>query len=271
MAAIWRSVDNLRSAGLAAVIAFGLASSGAMADDGSSGMPNFGMTWDADGDQLSADHYDPNIHATQDTVFGTFEVDGVSYTGWRYVGQIVNSAWTLTWDCIVNEDPFVVANITVANNLTVNQSFSNYMNLGVVPINPGSFMNGSVSAALSNTVTPFSPDATLSSNGNAIYQAFIDPSLPPPGGPPAGEAVATLWGHPTSFTTPTATNQNTGFAPTLGPSVLAEIGLRLQFTLSALDSVSVTGIFEVQPVPGPTGLAAFTLFGVLTAGRRRRR
>src|SRR5687767_3751260 len=122
MVAIWRNVDNFRTAGLAALTALGLAATSALADDGSGGMPAFMLTWDADGDSIAADHYDPNDHATLETSFGTFIVDGVSYTGWRYVGEIVNAAWTLEWDCIVNEDPFVVANIQVTNNLTVNQS-----------------------------------------------------------------------------------------------------------------------------------------------------
>lgn len=269
MAAIWRSVERFRVAGLVALTAVGLATAPALADDGSNGMPEFGMTWDATGDQIDADHYDPNDHATQTTAFGTWEVNGVSYTGWRYIGQITNAAWTLNWDCIVNEDPFIVANITVANNTASTQSYTNYMNLPVLPVLPGSIMNGSVSASLSNTVTPFSPNATLASDGVPIYQAFIDPAVGPPG-PPAGSAIATLWNHSTSFTTPTATNQNAAFGPTFGPAVLSELGLRLRFTLSAFDTASVTGIFNVEPVPGPAALSAFAIFGIFSASRRRR-
>jgi len=272
MAAIWRNVDRI-GIGLVALIGISVATSSALADDGTNGLPTFGMTWDATNDPFDSNHYDPSDHATQETAFGTWQVEGVSYTGWRYVGQLISSDWTLTWDCIVNEDPFIVANIQVSNNTASTQTYSNYMNLSILPVLPGSIMSGSVSAALNNTNTPFSPDATLASAGAglSIYQAFIDPSLPPPGGPPASEAVATLWNHPTSFTTPSATNQNASFAPVFGPAVLSELGLRLQFTLSAFDTASVTGIFQVEAIPGPAGLSAFAIFGLLSAGRRRRR
>jgi MYXO-CTERM domain-containing protein len=266
MPAIWRSVDRIHIAGLVALTAFGLASTSSFADTEPGSMPDFLMTWDASLDTLDPDTYNPDEFQTQQTAWGTWQVGGQDYTGWRYVGGLTNEFWTLTWDCIVNEDPFVVATINVTNNAASTQNFSNYMSLPISgPINP-TLMNGSVSAGLVNN-SPFATSATLASGVDPIYQAFIDPSA----NPPASSASRTMW-NGFSLTAPQfvgAANANDAFAGEIGPGAFSSIALKLQFDLSAGDTASVTGIFEITEVPGPAGLAVFALFGLVGTRRRR--
>jgi len=265
MPAIWRSVDRTRAAGLIAVAAFGLVAAPSFAEDTPGSMPGFLMTWDASADTTDPQTYNPDDFQTQQTSWGTWQVDGQQWTGWRYVGGLSNEFWTLTWDCIVNDDPFVVATINVTNNAASTQSFSNYMSLPIgVQVNPA-VMNGSVSANLINN-SPFSSGASLASGADPIYQAFLDPGA----NPPAASAARTMW-NGFSLTTPQFVpngTANDAFAGEIGPPALSSIALRLAFDLSAGDTASVTGVFEVL-VPGPAGFAAFAVFGMI--GRRRRR
>jgi len=57
---------------------------------------------------------------------------------------------------------------------------------------------------------------------------------------------------------------------TAGPAVVTSIGIQLQFTLSAFDSISLTSFYQVEPVPAPAGLAVLGLAGLVGFGRRRR-
>lgn len=266
MPAIWRSVDRNRAVGFIALAAFGLATAPSFADTAPGGMPNFLMTWDASGDPTDPQTYNPDQFQTHQTTWGTYQVGGRDWTGWRYVGGITNEFWTLTWDCIVNDDPFVVATINVTNTSSSTQNYSNYMSLPLGIQFPQTLMNGSVSASLVNN-SPFSTGSSLSSGADPIYQAFIDPGV----NPPAASASRTMWDS-FALTTPTFVtnaNANNAFAGELGPAALSSMALKLQFDLSAGDTASVTGIFEITAVPAPAGLAVVALFGVI-GGRRRR-
>lgn len=290
MPATWRSVDVFRTAGAMFVAAFGLTTSAVLADiDGPTGPPpTITMMWDTDADAVGAQSYDPDA-------FSDYQLNGTSHpfhnagaatdwgqwtlggpagdrvrTGWRYRGGFMgmNDSYELTWDCVVNEDPFVDATINVTNNSLSAQTFWIYMPLGIVPTGPLATMNGSVSAALSSQ--SFFTPATLDTSGtDPVYQSYINPAVPQD----PGAVVRTLWnpGY-TLNAAPLAsasdsdnfTNENTPVA------VITDIAILLRFRLSAGDSASVTGIFEVQNVPGPAGLAAFAVFGAMCGSRRRR-
>jgi len=246
--------------------------------------PAFMMIWDHDSNSsTSPDEYNANNFATTPTEWGTWNLGGTAgpggqgyvdgaprtRTGWRYRGDHSNTMWSFSWDCTINEDPFVDATINVQNNSTVTQTFWVYMPLNIAPpIIPNTLMSGSVSAVVSDG-NPFDgPGASLASNGvDSVYTAFIDPAF---SGDPAAIA-RTQWNPGFSLNAPQfgANNANANYANELGPGATTSIALRLRFTLSPGDSASVTGLFDIQPVPGPTGLPLLALFG-LAIGRRRR-
>jgi MYXO-CTERM domain-containing protein len=267
MPAIWR--NRIQTGLLIAVSASALGlSSIAKADTtGQAPAPPVQMIWDATGDGVDPNTYDPNQFATTQTSFGTWDlVNQVGQhrteTGWRYRGGTngIGNAWTLSWDCVVNQDPFVDATINVTNNTQATQTYTIFMPLPIVAVGPNAQLDGSVSASLSSQsfITP----ALLATNGiDSIYQASIN-----------GTVVKTLWdpGYSLAAAPLAAAGDTTNFANLIGPAVVANtIGVQLRFTLSAGDSASVTGIFNITNVPGPASLAVFGLFG-LAGGRRRR-
>jgi MYXO-CTERM domain-containing protein len=290
MPAIWRSFNRQSAAVVLAVASVGILTTASFADINppppGTPAPAFFMTWDNDGESSTTpDTYNANTYATTATEWGTWNLggtqapnspDGVyldgaprTRTGWRYRGDNSNSLWSFSWDCTINEDPFVDATINVQNNSNVTQTFWVYMPLNIVPaITPNTSMSGSVSAVVSDG-NPFSgPGVTMATNGvDSVYTAFIDPAVI---GDP-GAIVRTQWNAPAfSLTAPAfgANNANANFASEIGPGANTSIAIRLRFTLSPGDSASVTGLFDIQPVPGPAGLPLLALFAI--AGRRRR-
>ena len=266
MPVIWR--NSLRySAATVALGLSGLCSQASLADSTPTNPPNFMMFFDASNDNVSfpdGAESDP-AYQYNPADYGTVHWNSTS-EGWQYIGQRVGSdsngdpAWTLDWDCTVNEDPFVDAQINVTNNSAVTQTFWVYMPLPInPPVGPFSQMNGSVSAALSSQGFT---DATLAAQtGDSVYAAFID-----------GNPVQTMWTDP--YTLTALAGQSAGdsnnFSNQIGPGANAEIAIRLRFTLSAGDSATVQGIFDIQPIPAPAALPLVAAFGLLVGGRRRR-
>lgn len=214
-------------------------------------LPGFMMTWDASGDTLPSNTYDP-------AEFGSASGNGDG--SFTYLGELVNTGWSLSWDCTVDPDPFVTANIVVTNNMAVTQTFSLLMVLPIAPaITPATLMDGSIIGTVTDNN---GNDATVAAvSGGSIYTAFID-----------GGAVQTLMDDPFSASAGGPfLSDNAGpesFADLAGPAANATIAIELEFTLSAGDSASFTSIFEVV-IPGPAGVALFGLAGAF--GRRRRR
>ena len=271
MPAIWRSVDRVHAASFFAITAIGLIAPIANADnDGSSGPPGFLMTWDASGDSLDPYQYDPSEYGSMQ--FGTWTLPGGTgwdpdaqshvRTGWRYQGELNSTEWHMSWDCVANADPFVDATINVTNSSNSTQTFWIYMPLLINPAIVGpTTMAGSVSAAVSDQNFD---GATLAATAvEPVFQGFVD-TLPQPN--------ATIWNPGYSLSAPSfgAANDSSSFNNALGPPALTEIAVKLKFTLSAGDSASVTGTFDIQAVPGPAGLSAFAIFAAF-GGRRRRR
>lgn len=270
MPAYWRNVDRIRAASLVAMSAIGLMAPIACADNtGSSGPPNFLMVWDATGDNVDPYSYDPAEYGTMQ--FGTWTLAGGTgldpnasshiRTGWRYQGELSSTDWSMSWDCVANADPFVDATINVTNNSATTQTFWIYMPLAISPpIVPGTTMAGSVSAVVQDNT--FDGATLAASPLSPVFQGYID-TLP--------QGNATLWNPGYTLNAPTigAANDSSSFNGAFGPPALSEIAIRLQFTLSPGDSASVTGTFDVLPVPGPAGLTVLAMFAAF--GRRRRR
>jgi MYXO-CTERM domain-containing protein len=268
MPAIWRSINRFNSSSAVAIAAVAVIAPLASADNGENGPPGFLMVWDASNDQEGQFPYDPADFGS--VAFGSWTLGGGAggqggplreRTGWRYQGSLTNLAWSLTWDCVANADPFVDATINVVNNSASEQTFFVFMPLMISPpIGPNSFMSGYVSAVL--TDADFSGDALLRATATEpVFQGSID------GNPLAS---ARLWNPGYSLTASfNSANDDDAFNNTLGPSANTQIGITLRFVLSPFDSASVTGIFDVQPVPGPGALALLTLAGVVCRRRRR--
>lgn len=267
MPVTWRSIELCTPVAVA-VVALGLAPT-TFADGAGTNPPVFMMTWDASNDQVEPYTYDPFDFGTRE--WGTWTLGGGpngeggtprTRTGWRYIGDRSDFAWTLGWDCVVNEDPYVDATINVTNNSASEQVFWVYMPLNIVPSIPGqTLMTSYVSAVVSDQTFDF---AVFDTDGvNPVFQGYIDGT--------ALGAEAQLWQPGYSLTAGPfgSANDDETLADQLGPGANNQIALRLQFRLSPGDSASVTGTFEVQPVPGPAVLSLFAVVAALGSRRRR--
>lgn len=243
--------------------------------------PAFLMTWDASGDGIGPNTYDwgtfGNLNGYGDWTVGTGPLQTGPWHGWSYSGALQGpggNTWGLSWDCVFNDNAsgiaagapaFVTANIVVTNNSPGVQNFTLLMTLPIgkailAPVERGSVVG---------TVTDLTGDnATVSAPaGNRIYTPRIDGVNEGPGflmGAPFSQAAGG------AFLSSVVGPQNFGI-PVLIPgtqSVDASIAIFLNFDLTPGDSASFTSIFEVQPVPGPAGLAVLAAMGLI---RRRRR
>jgi MYXO-CTERM domain-containing protein len=244
-----------KTSGLIAVGTLCLAASGAMAFPGGDGQPpEFEMYWDATGDAVGMQQYD-FLSEVSDLGGGTY----------NFAGSTTGTAFDFSWDVNANADPFVDAAVSVTNNTGVTQTFTTFMVLNVSVSYAASMMNGSVAATLTNNDF-FGGSATLAAApGRQVFGGYVDTA-----NIFADAPTRTLWEDPFSFDAVgglAQANDNTFFAPEAGGAVTTNIGILLEFTLSAGDSATISGLFNVTP--GPGGLAAFALFGL--AGTRRRR
>jgi hypothetical protein len=269
----WRSVSLIAVSGAVVV---GLNASVALADDGTNGPPVFLMTWDASDDQVGPDTYDPSLFATTPTIYGTWTLGSPTpihgapgavreVTGWRYRGGNSGLGWLVDWDCVVNPDPFVDATLNITNTSAVTQTFFVDMSELISPIvGPQSLMNGSVDAVITNQ--GFAPVPAIMTNNGAqpIYDSRIDGNNVPNG---------EMWQTPfaLSAVNPLSTNSaHDEFSNQIGEQADTSISLRLEITLTPGDMASVTGIFNIVPVPGPAALSLLAVAGVVAGGRRRR-
>jgi len=221
----------------------------------------FTWTWDCMGDAAGSQTFDP-------ADYGSADEDGNGNT--HYMGGLPQTeTWGMEWDSLANPDPYVDAALTVTNFSDQYQTFFLLMTLDSIDvIEPNTLMNGGVAATVTNN--QFEGGATVRAvAGGSIFKAFIDLNNPMTDVP-----VATLWDDPFDLTvigglsTLSDDLQFGDPSPDLGPPAYSSISIILQFEVSPGDSASVSGIFNIEPVPGPGGLALLAVVGLI---RRRRR
>ena len=200
--------------------------------------------------------------ANPDGTFGLSGfVDGATY------GTNFNCDWSI----VVNPDPQITSTFTLTNISAVTQTFIMNVTLPIGLLGPTTVQGGYFGDAVNGTTytdTSGNSDVTLATVGaNPFYSALVNGilsqglgsfTLNANGGPGVmGDTSQLSWGTPIPS------------AP-FGPAS-TNIRIRWQFSLTAGDSVSTKGFFQVEPVPEPTTVVLMGLGLAAIAGLRLRR
>ena len=197
-------------------------------------------------------------------------------TGYEFTGSDFNSGWAMSWNMMASGSALaesLVTNFVVTNTSSTTQTFTLYQSMAVSSPLSTSLIGGSVSGAVSDfngngaTVGAVSPS-------DSIYFAFVDATdVDPFDGTVVGNLLTGASATSGSFLTGTFDSEAFGDFPTLpsdpGPAINTNMGIGLEFTLSAGDSAAFTASF-VASIPGPGPMALAGVAGFLHRGRRRR-
>ncbi len=188
----------------------------------------------------------------------------------QFVGQHVGSSWTLSWDAIADEDPFVNGNFTILNSSAITQTYTFTVTLPITPpVAPVSSIGGSIGVTVTDANGDGVGSVGLAAGSSYIYTALNDGTttlqllgagLVPLSVPFAGGSatVSRALGLPGATIASIAAN--------------GTISITHTFTLTAGDSIGLTSFYQVNPVPEPGTLALFSAgaLGLAALGRRRR-
>lgn len=191
--------------------------------------------------------------------------------GTREVRNAQMGMWDFEWEMTVKPDPHIIIFSSVRNLAPIDRTFSlSFLLPLAVPITPASFHGGSIDATVTDTNGDAS--ATLAEVGSGIYDGQIDgvstlsllsiPTVPLGcGGTGCSANAVDFFGLPAAGTLG---------ASLPGGSALTSIGVNLDFVLSAGDTVTFSGLFEVVPVPVPAAiwLLGGSLVGLVVTRRR---
>jgi len=178
----------------------------------------------------------------------------------------ISSATVSVQQLEFNNDPFVLNNFLVTNNLNVPQVFTVFVGLPATLAAPNT-ISGNVRTSV---IDGGLDGASITSvPGQPIYQAQVDFA-----------GVTNLQNDP--FSVVAAAGDSASASASFGPTVSnvavgSTIGIQLRFMLSAGDTASILSRFDVVPgganggLPEPTTLTLGGLVAVLGMGLRGRR
>jgi len=214
-------------------------------------IPNMEINVYIDGDLYQ---YNPSSQQAWGNPNGTFGFFGSASS------NVADSGHQMSWDMLVNPDPFIIANIVYTNVSSGTQNVTLEFVLPIGMAMPSTLIGGSVSGSLTDGNGDGATFASL--GGGSAYQALADGSVAASMltgvSVNAGVFGSSLIG-PESFGTPIP-SQSYG-------AINTDMAIRYEFSLTAGDSVSLAGSFVAVPAPG--ALAILGLAGLV--GRRRRR
>ena len=223
--------------------------SGVFAASQSRAVPAFTVDINAGGSPLSLTQADFSC-----TTSGT--LSACSATGFSAGGMNFNIGLN------VDTDPKIFATVDVLNTAVATQQFTaTFTLLGVgTSGSPTTALGGIAGGATDNDGNT----ATIAAvSGSAIISHLIDNAVFIQGGL-----------FPFSFTEPnpfeSANFPDANFGPLAAPAIVNSIGLKLDFTLTGQDSASMSGTWELKPIPEP-GTALLLGLGLVLIARRERR
>jgi hypothetical protein len=190
----------------------------------------------------------------------TFNPDGSDVGGgvFNFQGQQGNDNWLIQWD--FNAVPNPIGGATIGSDYEIN-NFSdetlNFLILVTLPLSGPTLDPTDYAGSAGFTLSGIDGELATVGPGNSLWEAWAD-----------GSEVASLWDDPFSLSFDGEGSQ--AISDNIDPGVIgstSEIGIRVNFSLTPGDSVTVTGVFGVIPAPG-----ALALLGIAgLAGSRRRR
>lgn len=178
-------------------------------------------------------------------------------------GSINAPGFEFGWDLTTNPDPFVVGTISMLNFSPTTQNFTlSYIQPVNPTLNAPTISEGSIEIGVQNVNG--GPTAVLSTAGSTpIYQAMID-----------GVTQNTLLNSTTlsASTSQGLVSTSAAFGPLFGgPAVMSDIGIEVNFSLTAFDLASGSVYYSVIPEPSTvitTGLGLLAMMGLAWARRR---
>lgn len=185
-----------------------------------------------------------------------FEVED---SKWKFKGDMAttNELGIFTLEELeFDPDPTVFLSQLVENNTASAQTYVLYIDQPAYLASSSSTTYGSVTLSLLDIA---GDGASLTDNGTSIYKAFID-----------GNQAGTLMDPTYSLGTPPGTVDSGSeyFLGSYPAGVVSDIGIQIEFTLSAGDRATVQSRFDVIPEPASMVLLVATSSAIVFVRRR---